>query len=131
MKDNLKLIIKNAYTPFSNFNVACAVVMKDGQEFLGVNVENASFKNGLCAEQVAISAAIAEGYTNFDFKELHVMGSSKEITCPCFLCRQLLVEFFLPESKIFCYNKNGKKNEYTVEHLCPEAFNFDEVKNDK
>lgn len=129
MKENLKMIIKNAYTPYSNYNVACVIVMKDGQEFLGVNVENASFKNGLCAEQVAISAAIAEGYTNFDFKELHVMGSSKEITCPCFLCRQLLVEFFSADSRIFCYNKTGKRKEYLVSYLCPEAFNLDEVRN--
>lgn len=127
MKDNLKLIIKNAYTPYSNYNVACIVKMYDGQEFIGVNVENASYKNGLCAEQVAISAAIAEGYTNFDFKEMHVMGSSNEITRPCFLCRQLLVEFFRAESKIFCYNKNGSNKEYTVNELCPHAFNLEEV----
>ena len=129
MKENLKLIIKNAYTPYSNFNVACIVKMKDGQEFIGVNVENASFKNGLCAEQVAISAAIAEGYTNFDFMEMHVMGSSKTITYPCFLCRQLLVEFFNAESKIFCYNSAGKKEEFLVKDLCPHAFSLEEVKN--
>ena len=129
MKENLKLIIKNAYTPYSNFNVACIVKMHDDQEFIGVNIENASFKNGLCAEQVAISAAIAEGYTNFDFKEIHIMGSSKKITYPCFLCRQLLVEFFNAESKVFCYNNAGKKEEFLVSELCPHAYFLDEVKN--
>ena len=131
MKENLKLIIKNAYTPYSNFKTACVVKMKDGQEFIGVNVENASFKNGLCAEQVAISAAIAEGYTNFDFAEIHVMGDTKTVTYPCFLCRQLLVEFFSADSKVFCYNNSSKKEEFLVSDLCPHAFNLEEVKNGK
>ncbi len=129
MKENLKLIIDNAYTPYSKYNVACIVKMKDGQEFLGVNVENASFKNGLCAEQVAISAAIAEGYSNYDFEEMHVMGSSEKNTYPCFLCRQLLVEFFKADSKIFCYNSTGKCEEFVVSDLCPHAFELEEVKN--
>ncbi len=130
MKENLKMIIKNSYAPYSNFNVACIVKMHDGQEFLGVNVENASFKNGLCAEQVAIAAAIAEGYKTGDFTEIHVMGSSKNISYPCFLCRQLLVEFFKPDSKVFCYNITGKKEEFLVSELCPHAYLLEEVKND-
>ncbi|NLL02039.1 MAG: cytidine deaminase [Mollicutes bacterium] len=129
MKENLKMIIKNSYAPYSNFNVACIVKMNDGQEFLGVNVENASFKNGLCAEQVAIASAIAEGYKNGDFAEIHIMGDSKKVSYPCFLCRQLLVEFFKPESKVICYNINGKKEEFLVSELCPHVYSLEEVKN--
>ena len=129
MKENLKMIIKNAYTPYSNFNVACVIKMNNNQEFIGVNVENASFKNGLCAEQVAISSAIAEGYTKGDFKELHVMGSSKDITMPCFMCRQLLVEFFSPEAKIFCYNDGGEVKEFLRSDLTPYAFDYEEASN--
>ena len=127
MKDNLKMIIKNAYTPYSNFNVACIVKMKNNQEFIGVNVENASFKNGLCAEQVAISSAVADGYSKADFMELHVMGSSDKITMPCFMCRQLLVEFFYPDAKIFCYNKEGEKKEFLRSDLTPYAFDYEEA----
>ena len=32
MFENLKLIIKNAYTPYSNYNVACILVMNNNQE---------------------------------------------------------------------------------------------------
>ena len=127
MIENLKLIIKNAYTPYSNYNVACIIKMKNNQEFIGVNVENASFKNGLCAEQVAVAAAVAEGYKKEDFDELHVMGSGNDFSYPCFLCRQLLVEFFCETAKIFCYNKKGKVKEFTVSELCPHAFNVEEV----
>ena len=127
MKENLKLIIKNTYSPYSKFGVACIVKMKSGQEFIGVNVENASYKNGLCAEQVAIAAAIAEGFNKKDFSELHVMGSPKAIIHPCFLCRQLLVEFFSDEDLVVCYNSNGKSREFTVAELCPHPFELEEM----
>ena len=126
MFENLKLIIKNAYTPYSNYNVACILVMNNNQEFIGVNVENASYKNGLCAEQVAFASAIAEGYKKEDFKELHVAGSGKEICVPCFLCRELLVEFMDEDASVFCYNNKGKCVEYKVKDLCPYPFVLEE-----
>ena len=129
MKENLELIIKNAYTPYSNFNVACIIKMKNNQEFIGVNVENASFKNGLCAEQVAISSAVADGYSKDDFSELHVMGSSEKCTMPCFMCRQLLIEFFPADAKIFCYNKDGDVKEFLRMDLTPYAFDYEEAQN--
>ncbi|MDO4341257.1 MAG: cytidine deaminase [bacterium] len=126
MVENLKKIIKNAYTPYSKFNVACILIMTNNQEFIGVNVENASYKNGLCAEQVAVASAIADGYKKEDFKEIHVMGSSKEICKPCFLCRELLVEFFSEEANVYCYNKNGKCEVFKVKDLCPHPFVLEE-----
>ena len=131
MKENLLNLLHHAYAPYSNFKVACIVKMHNNQEFIGVNVENPSFKNGLCAEQVAIAAAIAEGYNKEDFNEMHVMGSSDEITVPCFLCRQLLVEFFPPEAKIICYNKDGELKEYKRSDLTPHAFEYEEVSDGK
>ena len=122
MYDNLKMIIKNAYSPLSKYKVACILKCKNGQEFIGVNIENPSTKSGLCAEQVAIGTAIAEGYSGGDFDSLYVMGSGNKICTPCFLCRQVLVEFMNADTKIICYNRNGKFMEYTLEDLCPHAF---------
>ena len=129
MVENLKMIMENAYTPYSNFQVACIIKMKNNQEFIGVNVENASFKSGLCAEQVAIAGAVADGYSKADFKELHVMGSSKAFSYPCFLCRQLLLEFFDPASAVYCYNEHGKCQKLSVADLCTYAFDYEEVTN--
>ena len=126
MVENLKKLIKNSYSPISHYGVACILVCKNGQEFLGVNIENPSGKAGMCAEQSAISAAITEGYTSKDFKELHVMGTGKEICTPCFLCRQLLVEFFDASCDVICYNKKGNSKTYKVEELCPHAFKLEE-----
>lgn len=125
MKDNLKLVIKNAYTPISNYKVAVIIKMNDNQEIIGVNIENKDGKSGMCAEQVAISNAFAAGYKPQDFKELHVMGSTKSICMPCFMCRELLHEYFLPNTSVFCYNKNGKCIEKKVSELCPFPFNLE------
>ena len=126
MFENLKMIIKNSYSPISKYKVACILVCNNNQEFIGVNIENTSFKSGLCAEQVAISSAISDGYKKDDFKELHILGSGKNICTPCFLCRELLVEHFNKNAKIYCYNQRGKMEEYTVEELCPHAFSLEE-----
>ena len=126
MYENLKMIIKNSYSPLSKYKVACILVCNDNQEFIGVNIENKSFKSGMCAEQVAIGSAISEGYSKEDFKELHVLGSGKKYCTPCFLCRELLSEFFKADAKVFCYNKNGKFKEFLVSDLCPYAFDLED-----
>ena len=107
MIDKLKGLLERSYSPYSNFPVSAIVVMKDGSEFGGVNVEDASTRAGSCAERVAMFSAISAGYKKGDFKEIHVMVSSGKIGMPCFVCRQMLVELFDLDSKVFCYSTNG------------------------
>jgi cytidine deaminase len=76
----------SAYAPYSNFRVGAAVRTRDGQIFVGVNVENASFPLGLCAERAALAAAVSAGYGPGDFELLAVTAT------PCGACRQWLVE---------------------------------------
>ena len=125
MKDRLMEIAKNAYTPYSHFRVAALLIMKDGKEFQGVNVENASYGAGICAERSAIVSAVSAGYTKGDFKELHVLcADSERVSTCCFICRQVITEFFDKDAKVYCYDKYGNSEEYTVSELCP--FPFDE-----
>lgn len=84
MIEKLKELQKNSYSPYSNFKVSAIVVMNDGNEFFGVNVENASYGATICAERSAIVSAISRGYTKGSFKELHIMVGSGEIGMPCF-----------------------------------------------
>ena len=42
MREQLEKLLNNSYSPYSNFKVSAIVVMKDGNTFSGVNVENAS-----------------------------------------------------------------------------------------
>ena len=57
MKEKLLALHKNSYAAYSNFPVSSIVVTKDGREFSGVNVEDASYRAGACAERVAIFSA--------------------------------------------------------------------------
>ena len=127
MYKELKGIIDNSYSKYSNYKVACIVKMKDGKSFAGVNVENPSFKDGLCAEQVAIGSAIADGYTKGDFDSIYLLGSSKHSVTPCFLCRQLLVEFFNENSLVITYNDEGKETKYKISDLCPHTFSEEDL----
>lgn len=130
MFERLKELKRNSYSPISNFSVACIIEMIDGKTFEGVNVENPSFKDGMCAEQVAIGTAIAEGYTKGEFKKIYLLGSRKHSITPCFLCRQYLIEFFDIESEIITYDIEGREKIYSIKELCPHAFTEEDLKND-
>ena len=122
MREKLEKLLKNSYAMYSNYPVACIIVMNDGNTFNGVNVENASFGATICAERSAIVSAVANGYKKGDFKELHVMVNSNKIGTPCFVCRQVITEFFDMESIIHLYSRNDYKV-YKVKELCPYPFN--------
>lgn len=128
MIDRLLEMQKNCYVPISNFPVSSIVVTKDDELFYGVNVEDASTRAGTCAERNAIYNAVTNGYKKGDFKELYVMVSSGKVGTPCFVCRQLISEFFDKECIIHCCSKTGEIKDYTVEELCPHPFGEDDLK---
>ncbi len=128
MKEKLLNLLPNAYIPISNYAVSSVVVLKDGREFPGVNVEDASTRAGTCAERTAIFTAITNGAKKGDFKEINVMTSSNNtIGMPCFVCRQMISELFDKDAIIRCFNKNGEYVEHTVEELCPYPFGSEDL----
>ena len=128
MKDKLIKLHDNSYSPYSHFRVSAIVVMKDGHEFNGVNVENASYGASICAERSAILSAISAGYTKGDFKELHVMCDNDKIGMPCFACRMVISELFDKDVPVICYNLAGDMEMHTVEELCPYPFSEEDLK---
>ncbi len=126
MKEKLLELQKNCYVPYSKYPVSAILVCNDGHTLAGVNIENASFGATICAERVAISSAITAGYRKGDFKELHIM--TKSIATPCFICRQVIEEFFTENTKIICYDQAGNYKEYLKSDLCPYPFGSSDLK---
>lgn len=128
MFDKLNELRNNAYAPYSNFKVSAILVTKDGKEFNGVNVENASYGASICAERSAFVSAVSAGYKKGDFKELHVLTSSNKISTCCFVCRQVITELCDKNMDIYCYDVNGNMKEFIVSELCPYPFDEGDLK---
>ena len=128
MKEKLLEIAKNSYSPYSHFRVATLLVMKDGREIPGVNVENAAYGSSICSERSAIVSAISLGYKKGDFKELHCLcADSNKISTSCFGCRQVMSEFFEKDAPVYFYSPTGEVKKYTIEELCPYPFNEEDL----
>jgi len=128
MKEKLLNLLNNSYSPYSKFQVAAIVVTKDGKEFKGVNVENASYGACICAERVAITNAIANGYKKHDFESIYLMCNNDKIGYPCMLCRQVIQELFEKEKNVIAMNPKGEQIKLTVEQLCPYPFDEEDLK---
>lgn len=119
MKEVLINLLDKSRSDYFNFPVSAAVVTTKGT-FYGVNVETSSPQAGICAERNALYNAFTNGIKNEDIKEIHVM--SKKGVTPCFICRQALIDFCNIDTKVYVYNLEGLKGEYTVSELCTYAF---------
>jgi cytidine deaminase len=107
------VVAQRAYAPYSGFDVGCAVLTRDGHVVEGVNVENAAYPVGVCAEQTTFSRAVAEGYRPGDFTVVAITAS------PCGGCRQWLAEMGV-ERVVF--RNGGRIVRMTVDELLPEQF---------
>ncbi len=122
MLDHLIKLQENSYVPLSGYRTASIVVTKDGKLFDGVNVENPSFRDGMCAEQNAIANACSHGYGKGDFAAIYVITDGETTSTPCFLCRQIINELFDRSSLVICYDTKGDVQMYKVSDLCPYPF---------
>jgi cytidine deaminase len=109
-------IAERAYAPYSSFHVGAAVRARDGRIFVGVNVENASYPLGICAERAAIACAVGDGCRPGDLEEIAVTAS------PCGGCRQWLHEFQL--ERVTFKNADGEIVSRTPAQLLPESFDL-------
>lgn len=129
-----------AYAPYSRFFVGCAVEGVDGRVVTGVNVENACYRLGVCAEQSALSAAhLAFGLHNV--ARIAVAGGNVvagalfgEIACtPCGGCRQAIYEASSLSGRdieIICSSGDGSSIErHSISTLIPHGFGPANLKN--
>lgn len=102
-----------AYAPYSNFHVGAALRLRDGRVVTGVNVENASYPLGICAERAALARAVAEGAKPGDVEELAITAS------PCGGCRQWMLEFRIDR---VAFMHEGELLVRTPAELLPDSF---------
>lgn len=131
LTEKSKEAVKNAYAPYSKFNVGAAVLLENGEIFSGTNQENAAFPSGMCAERVAIFYANSQ-YPDTAVKAIAVSAFyndryTEEPVPPCGACRQVLLETetrFKKTIKVLLVSDDKITFTKNVKTLLP--INFDE-----
>jgi cytidine deaminase len=106
-----------AYAPYSGYLVGAAVLCADGSIVPGCNVENAAYPATICAERVALTAAVALGHREF----VAIAVVTRDGGTPCGSCRQVMAELG-PQMVVYIANERGDRRESTVSALLPDAF---------
>jgi cytidine deaminase len=112
-----------AYAPYSHYPVGAALLADSGRIYSGVNVENAAYPNGICAERTAVYKAVSEGERHFTAIAVVTANGGT----PCGACRQVMSEFGL-EMQVLIADQTGKiVLDIDVAGLLPGAFGPDQL----
>lgn len=106
-------VSERAYAPYSRFNVGAALLLRDGRVVTGVNVENAAYPLGVCAERAALARAVGEGVRPGDVEAIGITAS------PCGGCRQWMLEFGIDR---VAFPHDGDLLVRTPAELLPHSF---------
>jgi cytidine deaminase len=105
-----------AYAPYSRYFVGASVLTSDGRVFDGVNVENAAYPLGVCAEKTAIGTAASAGVRPGEIAAIGITAS------PCGGCRQWLYEWRV--GRVSFRRADGSIAEYQPAELLPDTWDL-------
>jgi len=115
---------ERAYAPYSHFRVGAAVEVDDGV-LLGCNVENASYGLTICAERVALFAAVAAGHRQIRRLAISCVDVGPDLgmagRMPCGACRQVMAELMGLDGIVLVDGAGT----FRVADLLPSAFILD------
>lgn len=123
--------IKYSYAPYSDFKVGAVLMSKTGKLYTGCNIENAAYTPTNCAERTAFFKAISQGER--EFMGICIVGGKgekiEEMTAPCGVCRQVMMEFCNPESFeiILAVNENNYKI-FKLKEILPLGFGPENIR---
>jgi cytidine deaminase len=115
-------VAHHAYAPYSHFRVGAAMLLTDGTIVTGCNVENASYRLTVCAEQAAIATAVGLHGPGIRIRAIAVANLNDTASQPCGACRQTIHEFSTPDTIVFFPGEKGAIAEATIAELLPAAF---------
>ena len=107
-----------AYVPYSKYPVGAALLSASGKIYDGVNVENAAYPTGICAERVAVFKAVSEGEREF----IAIAVVTDNGGSPCGSCRQVISEFGLETIVVLADAQGQVVLETSISDLLPGAF---------
>ena len=116
-------IMRNAYVPYSNFRVGVSIKSVNNKFYVGCNVENAAYPQGVCAEAGAISSMISGGCKLIS--EVLVVSEGDRLIVPCGGCRQKLLEFSNEDTRVLLATTSKIEKNLSIEDLLP--FSFDKT----
>jgi cytidine deaminase len=116
---------KNAYVPYSKFQVGAALETEDGSIYTGCNIENASYGATNCGERTAIFKAVSEGHRVI--KKIAIVGDMATFTAPCGICRQVIAEFADRNIEIILVKNEQEYIKKTLEEILPGAFTKEDL----
>lgn len=122
--EHAKKVMENSYSPYSKYKVGCSIKLKNGKIFTGCNVENASYGATICAERSAIVSLISNGEDPKEIEEILIIANTKTIPIPCFMCRQVLVEFCHEDVQVTFTTFDKNYETVTLKELTPYIFRF-------
>ncbi|MDY6103119.1 MAG: cytidine deaminase [Acetatifactor sp.] len=122
---------KNAYAPYSHYQVGAALLSSDGTIYSGCNIENASYGATNCAERTAFFSAVSEGKR--DFLAIAITGGleGEEISdyaVPCGICRQIMQEFCGDDFQVIVAKSTEDFRQYPFSEILPFGFDGDKIR---
>ncbi|WP_068267426.1 cytidine deaminase [Caviibacter abscessus] len=114
-------LLKMAYVPYSHFPVAAIVIDANGNEYYGVNVENAAYNVGLCAERNAITNGITKGLAKIS--KIYITANTDRPVSPCGACRQVISEFSDENTVLILGSSESEElKKFKINEILPYSF---------
>lgn len=122
---------KNAYAPYSHYQVGAALLSSDGTIYSGCNIENASYGATNCAERTAFFSAVSEGKR--DFLAIAITGGLEgekisDYAVPCGICRQIMQEFCGDDFQVIVAKSTEDFRQYPFSEILPFGFDGDKIR---
>ncbi len=112
---------ERAYAPYSHYKVGAALLVADGSVVYGCNVENAAYPSTICAERVALTAAIAQGRCSGPSDFVAIAVATRDGGSPCGTCRQVMAELG-PNMAVYISDAEGNYRTTSAAALLPDSF---------